>query len=245
MKRSETAMDKLVERFLRYVKFDTSSDASCEQCPSTKGQWAFAEHLVEELRAIGLVDVEMDANGYVMATLPANIERQVPIIGFIAHMDTSSDTCGVNVNPQLLVNYDGGDIVLNKDAQIILSPKEFPELQKYVGEDLITTDGTTLLGADNKAGIAEIITAIEYLIQHPQIQHGTVKIGFTPDEEIGRGADLFDVEKFGADFAFTIDGGEIGELEFENFNAAQAKVAIRGRNVQCTIDCYGISCYAA
>lgn len=224
-------MEKLVERFLNYVKVDTKSDPDSETCPSTKKQFELAQILLEELKALGLEDARMDDNGYVMATLPANTDKDIPTIGFIAHMDTSPDMEGANVNPQIVKNYDGGDIVLNTEKNIILSPKDFPELKKYIGEDLITTDGTTLLGADDKAGITEIMTAIEYLVNNPDIKHGTIKVAFTPDEEIGRGADKFDVEKFGADFAYTIDGGEIGELEYENFNAAYAKVKIKGRNV--------------
>lgn len=224
-------MSRIAERFLKYVKIDTKSDPNSDTCPSTEKQFDLAKILVRELEDIGLEDVNMDENGYVMATLPANIDKDVPTIGFIAHMDTSPDMTGANVNPQIVENYDGGDILLNKDNRVTLSPKQFPEIKNYIGQDIITTDGTTLLGADNKAGIAEIVTAMEYLINNPQIKHGKIKVGFTPDEEIGRGADKFDVEKFGADFAYTIDGGEIGELEYENFNAAYAKVKIHGRNV--------------
>ncbi|WIF96182.1 peptidase T [Caminicella sporogenes] len=224
-------MEKLIDRFLKYVKMETTSNSESQTCPSTNSQLDFARVLVEELKEIGLKDASVDSNGYVMATLPANTDRDIPTIGFIAHMDTSPDMTAKNVNPQIIKNYDGSDLVLNSEKNIVLSPKDFPELKKYIGEDLITTDGTTLLGADDKAGIAEIITAIEYLVNNPEIEHGTVKVAFTPDEEIGRGADKFDVEKFGADFAYTIDGGEIGELEYENFNAAYAKVKIKGRNV--------------
>lgn len=224
-------MEKVVERFLKYVSFDTKSDPESESCPSTAKQLALGEYLVKELQGLGLKDAAMDEHGYIMATLPANTDEAVPTIGLIAHMDTSPDMSGENVKPQLVKDYDGGDIVLNEEQQIILSPKDFPELKNYVGETLITTDGTTLLGADNKAGIAEIITAVEYFIDHPEIKHGTIKVGFTPDEEIGRGADRFNVEAFGADYAYTIDGGPIGELEYENFNAAGAKVHIQGRNV--------------
>ncbi|SHJ62012.1 tripeptide aminopeptidase [Geosporobacter subterraneus DSM 17957] len=224
-------MEKVVERFLRYVQYDTRSDESFEGCPSTEKQKVFAEILGKELQEIGLQEVSVDEHGYVMATLPANVDHQVPVIGFIAHMDTSPDFSGENVKPRIVRNYDGRDIVLNEQQNILLSPADFPELKDYIGRDLITTDGTTLLGADNKAGIAEIITAAEYLIQHPEIPHGTIKIGFTPDEEIGRGADLFDVERFGALYAYTVDGGPIGELEYENFNAAGAKITINGRNV--------------
>ncbi|MCQ4922976.1 peptidase T [Tissierella carlieri] len=224
-------MSKLIDRFLQYVKHETTSDESSTSVPSTPNQLEFAKILGRELEEIGLSDVSVDENGYVMATLPSNTENKAPIIGFIAHMDTSPDMSGKNVKPKIISNYNGKDIVLNDEKNIIMSTKDFPDLKDYVGYDLITTDGTTLLGADNKAGIAEIITAVEYLIQNPNIPHGTVKIGFTPDEEIGRGADCFDVEKFGADFAYTVDGGPIGELEYENFNAATAKISIQGRNV--------------
>ncbi len=224
-------MSKLIDRFLQYVKHETTSDESSTSVPSTPNQLEFAKILGRELEEIGLSDVSVDENGYVMATLPSNTENKAPIIGFIAHMDTSPDMSGKNVKPKIISNYNGEDIVLNDEENIIMSTKDFPDLKDYVGYDLITTDGTTLLGADNKAGIAEIITAVEYLIQNPNIPHGTVKIGFTPDEEIGRGADCFDVEKFDADFAYTVDGGPIGELEYENFNAATAKISIQGRNV--------------
>ena len=224
-------MTKLVDRFLNYVKFDTTADDNSSTVPSSPNQLEFAKKLGEELNNLGLSDISVDAKGYVMATLPSNIDRKVPVIGFIAHMDTSPDITGKNVNPQIISNYDGKDIILNKKENIVMSVKDFPDLNAYVGKDLITTDGTTLLGADNKAGIAEILTAIEYLIENPSIPHGTIKIGFTPDEEIGRGADFFDVEKFGADFAYTVDGGPVGELEYENFNAASAKISINGRNV--------------
>lgn len=224
-------MDNVVERFVRYVKFDTKSNPESQSCPSTSNQLKLGEELVNELKKLGLSEVSMDDNGYVMATLPSNIEKNCPTIGFIAHMDTSPDMSGKNVNPQFIENYNGEDIFLNKEKNIILSPKDFPDLKNYIGDTLITTDGTTLLGADNKAGIAEIITAMEYLIMNPQIKHGTVQIAFTPDEEIGRGADLFDVKKFDADFAYTVDGGPIGELEYENFNAAGAKIIVKGRNV--------------
>lgn len=224
---------KVVERFVKYVKFDTESNPESETCPSTEKQFALGHELVKDLKDIGLEDVSMDDNGYVMATLPSNLEegREVKTIGFIAHMDTSPDMSGKNVNPQFVENYHGGDIVLNKEKNIVLNPSEFPDLNDYIGETLITTDGTTLLGADNKAGVAEIITAMEYLVNNPEIKHGVVKVAFTPDEEIGRGADLFDVEKFNAEFAYTVDGGPLGELEYENFNAANAKVKINGRNV--------------
>ncbi len=219
------------KRFIRYTKIDTQSDPKVADCPSTKKQFDLAKRLVAELNGMGLEDVSMDENGYVMASLPSNSNAEIPTIGFIAHLDTAPDLSGKNVKPQIVTNYDGKDIVLNKEKKIVLSPNDFPELLKYVGQDLITTDGTTLLGADDKAGVAEIMTAIEYLCENPEIEHGTIKIGFTPDEEIGRGADLFDVEKFGADFAYTMDGGEIGELEYENFNASMANIKINGRNV--------------
>jgi len=224
-------MNKVVERFLRYARIDTESDPESESCPSTKKQMNLGKVLVEELKEIGMKDVSMDANGYVMATLPANTNRDIKPIGFIAHMDTSPDMSGKDVKPQFVENYDGKDIVLNKEKNIVMSLKDFPDLRDYVGETLITTDGTTLLGADNKAGIAEIVTAMENLIAHPELEHGEIKIAFTPDEEIGRGADRFDVDKFNAAFAYTIDGGPLGELEYENFNAASAKITIQGRNV--------------
>ncbi len=219
----------VVDRFIRYAKIFTESDPASEAFPSTSRQLDLARLLVEELNQIGLTDVTLDENGYVMATLPANVEN-APTIGFIAHMDTNPDMTGENVNPQL-VHYQGGDIVLNPEKNIILSPRDFPILNKYIGQTLITTDGNTLLGADDKAGIAEIMAAVEYLAQHPEIPHATIRVGFTPDEEIGRGADRFDVQKFNADFAYTMDGGEIGELQYENFNAANAKISIQGRNV--------------
>ncbi|MGP1463331.1 peptidase T [Tannerella sp.] len=219
------------ERFLRYVSFDTRSDEDSLTTPSTPGQLHLAEYLAQELADIGMDDVSLDANGYVMATLPATTLREgIPTVGFIAHMDTSPDMTGKDVKPRI-VTYDGGTIVLNEAERIVLSPDTFPELANYVGQELIVTDGTTLLGADDKAGIAAIVSAMEYLLAHPEIAHGKVRVGFTPDEEIGRGADLFDVDKFGCDWAYTIDGGEIGELEYENFNAAQAVITIKGRNV--------------
>lgn len=222
-------MSKVLERFLNYVKFDTKSYEESSTVPSTKGQLVLAKELGKELKEIGLTDVSVDENGYVMGTLLSNVNKKVPVIGFAAHMDTSPDMSGTNVKPKFVENYDGGDIKLNDE--VVLSPKDFPELKNYIGETLITTDGTTLLGADDKAGIAEIITAVEYLAKHPEISHGTIKVGFTPDEEIGRGPDHFDVKKFGADLAYTLDGGAVGELEYENFNAAGAKVTIYGRNV--------------
>ena len=221
----------ITERFLRYAASDTQSDEQARTMPSTPGQMRFAESLTEELKALGLHDVSLDENGYVMATLPANTRRtDVPVIGFIAHMDTSPDMSGRDVKPRI-VAYAGGDIVLNKALGIVLSPDVFPELNNYVGQELIVTDGTTLLGADDKAGVAAIVSAMEYLLAHPEVEHGTVRIAFTPDEEIGRGADRFDVARFGCFGAYTVDGGEIGELEYENFNAAQAVVTLRGRNI--------------
>lgn len=222
-------MSKVVERFLKYVKFDTKSDENSNTVPTTASQLVLAKEIVMELEELGLAEVSLDENGYIMATLPSNLDKKVPTIGFIAHMDTSPDMSGTNVNPKFVENYDGGDITLSEG--VVLSTKDFPELKDYIGETLITTDGTTLLGADDKAGIAEIMTAVEYLINHPEVPHGTIKIGFTPDEEVGRGADYFNVEKFGADLAYTMDGGAIGEIEYENFNAAGAKVIIQGRNV--------------
>lgn len=223
--------EAIKNRFLRYVSIDTQSNESSDSCPSTAKQLNLLRMLYDELRAYGLQDVSMDSNGYVMATLPANNGKSGPVIGFIAHVDTSPDMPGDNVKPKLVENWDGKDIVLNPEQGIVLSPSDFPEMNLYVGQTLIVTDGTTLLGADDKAGIAEIMTAIDYLISHPEIKHGPIKIGFTPDEEIGRGVDKFEVEKFGADWAYTLDGGQIGELEFENFNAAGAKVFIQGRNI--------------
>ncbi|CEN34914.1 peptidase T [Capnocytophaga cynodegmi] len=224
-------MQKLVERFITYIKTDTQSDPESQTTPSTDKQWNLARLLVEELKSIGLEDVTIDENSYVMATLPSNVDYEVPTVGFIAHFDTSPDFSGENVNPQFVENYDGGDIVLNKEKNIILSPSYFEDLLLYKGQTIITTDGTTLLGADDKAGIAEIVTAMEYLIQHPEIKHGKIRVGFTPDEEIGRGAHKFDVEKFGADWAYTMDGSQIGELEYESFNAAGAKVHFKGKSV--------------
>lgn len=222
-------MKKVEERFLEYVKINTKSDETTRVTPSTKGQLVLAEKLCNELKELGLKDARISEFGYVYATLEKNCNKDIPTIGFIAHMDTAPDYSGENVNPQIVENYDGGDIKLN-DSEV-LSPKFSPELKQYIGQRLITTDGTTLLGADDKAGLAEIMTAVEYLINHPEIEHGDIKIGFTPDEEIGEGADHFDVEGFGADFAYTMDGGRIGELEFENFNAAGLKVKIKGVNV--------------
>ena len=221
----------LTDRFLKYVKFDTQSDELTNLPPSTPGQYKFAQALEKELHELGLEEISLDENGYLMATLPANTDREVPTVGFIAHLDTSPDLSGHNVNPRIVKAYDGGDITLNADNDVVLSPSEFPELLHYVGQDLIVTDGTTLLGADDKAGIAEIISAVEYLKAHPEIEHGKIRIAFNPDEEIGQGAHKFDVERFGADWAYTMDGGEVGELEYENFNAAVANVTFKGRNV--------------
>ncbi len=223
----------LVDRFLEYVKFDTQSDELTNMTPSTPGQMIFAEHLKKELEGLGLKDISLDNNGYLMATLPSNLPVgvSVPTVGFIAHLDTSPDMSGRHVKPRIVEAYPGGDIELNKDENVVLSPSQFPELNNYIGQDLIVTDGTTLLGADDKAGIAEIISAVEYLQQHPEIKHGDVRIAFNPDEEIGQGAHKFDVKLFGADWAYTMDGGEIGELEYENFNAAVARVTFVGRNV--------------
>lgn len=221
---------KLIERFLKYVSFDTQSSETTGTNPSTQKQFALGEYLRDELTAMGLQDVELTDKCYLYATLPANTEEDVPTVGFIAHMDTSPDASGENVKPSI-VHYEGGDILLNAEKQIVMSPSDFPEMEHYIGEDLIVTDGTTLLGADDKAGIAEIVSGIAYLQSHPEIKHGKIRVGFTPDEEIGCGADFFDVEKFGCDWAYTFDGGEMGELEFENFNAASAKVDFIGRNV--------------
>lgn len=224
-------MENLLNRFLGYVKIDTQSDPASQSVPSTEKQWNLAQKLAEELRLIGMSEVQIDEKSYVTATLPANTEKETPVIGFIAHFDTSPDFTAENVHPQIIENYNGEDIVLNKAADIILSADYFPEIRKYKGQTLITTDGTTLLGADDKAGLAEIVTAMEHLINHPEIKHGKIRICFTPDEEIGRGAHHFDVEKFGADFGYTLDGSELGELEYENFNAASATVSISGKSV--------------
>lgn len=221
----------VIDRFLKYVTFDTQSDENTGVTPSTAKQMVFAKYLQQELQELGLEEISLDENGYLFATLPANIDRPVPVIGFIAHMDTSPDMSGENVKPRIVENYDGTDIVLCNKENIVLSPSQFPELLDHKGEDLIVTDGHTLLGADDKAGIAEIVSAVAYLKEHPEIKHGKIRIGFNPDEEIGLGAHKFDVEKFGAKWAYTMDGGEVGELEFENFNAAAAKIVIKGRNV--------------
>lgn len=221
----------VIERFLKYVTFDTQSDESTGVTPSTPKQMVFAQYLKTELEELGLKDISLDENGYLFATLPSNVDHEVPVVGFIAHMDTSPDMSGENVKPRIVEKYDGKDIPLCAEENIILSPANFPELLDHVGEDLIVTDGHTLLGADDKAGIAEIVGAVAYLIAHPEIKHGDIRIGFNPDEEIGLGAHKFDVKKFGAKWAYTMDGGEVGELEFENFNAAAAKIRVKGRNV--------------
>ena len=224
-------MSFLVEKFLQYVKIDTTSDSKSQSCPSSEIQWNLAKIIVKDLEEIGLVDISLDENGYIMGTLPSNTQKDIPTIGFIAHMDTAPSFNGNDIKPRIIDNYAGNDIILNSDLNISMTVKDFPELKKYVNQKLIVTDGTTLLGADDKAGIVEIMTALKYLKENPTIEHGEIKIGITPDEEIGRGANLFDVEKFGAKFAYTIDGGEVGELEFENFNAASANIVIKGRDI--------------
>ena len=226
-----TKMQHIIDRFISYVTVDTESEANSDTTPSTAKQWDLAHKLVAELKAIGLTEVTIDDNAYIMATVPSNVDYDVPVIGFISHFDTSPDFSGANVKPQIVRDYNGGDIVLNAEQNIILSPNYFKDLLQYKGQTLITTDGTTLLGADDKAGITEIVTAAEYLIQHPEIKHGKIRIGFTPDEEIGRGAHKFDVAAFGADWAYTMDGSQIGELEYENFNAAGAKLTFKGKSV--------------
>jgi tripeptide aminopeptidase len=224
--------EALIERFFRYIKIDTQSDPENETVyPSTEKQWDLLYLLEKELKAMGMSEVNLDKNGYIQATLPSNLDYEVPTIGFIAHVDTSPDFSGTNVNPQLHPNYDGSDIVLNATENIVLSPKEFEDMLLYKGQTLITTDGTTLLGADDKAGVTEIMAAMEFLLQHPEIKHGTIKVGFTPDEEVGRGADKFDVDKFGAAWAYTMDGSAVGELEYENFNAAGAKLIVTGKMI--------------
>ena len=228
---SNSLIMTIVDRFIKYARIDTQSDENSTQTPSTLKQFNLAKEVEKEAIEMGLVDVSLDNNCYLMATLPSNTSKKVPVIGFLSHFDTSPDMSGNNVNPRIVKNYDGKDIILNEINNVILSPKDFPELLSHKGEDIIVTDGTTLLGADDKAGIAEIMSAMQYLIDHPEIEHGKIRIGFTPDEEIGRGADKFDVEKFGADWAYTMDGSEVGELEYENFNAASAKIEIQGRNV--------------
>ncbi|KQX15928.1 peptidase T [Flavobacterium sp. Root420] len=224
-------MQHIIDRFISYVTIDTESDPNSQTTPSTQKQWNLANKLVEELKAIGLDEVTIDDKAYIMATLPSNVAHEVPTIGFVSHFDTSPDFSGANVKPQIIENYDGKDIVLNAEKNIILSPNYFKDLLQYKGQTIITTDGTTLLGADDKAGITEIVSAMEYLVQHPEIKHGKIRIGFTPDEEIGRGAHHFDVEKFGAQWAYTMDGSQIGELEYENFNAAGAKITFKGKSV--------------
>lgn len=224
-------MQHIIDRFISYVTIDTESDASSETTPSTKKQWDLANKLVAELKEMGMQEVTIDDNAYIMATLPSNVDHEVPTIGFVSHFDTTPDFTGANVKPQIIENYDGKDIVLNVEQNIILSPDYFEDLLLYKGQTLITTDGTTLLGADDKAGITEIMTAMEYMLQHPEIKHGKIRVGFTPDEEIGRGAHKFDVEKFGCEWAYTMDGSQIGELEFENFNAAGAKITFKGKSV--------------
>jgi tripeptide aminopeptidase len=224
-------MATVKERFLKYVKLNTQSILENETCPSSPGQFDFARQLVEEMKSMGLTEITIDENCYVMATLPATTQKTVPVIGFIAHIDTAPDMSGDGVNPQIIPAYDGGEIVLNRATGLTMSPEMFPELEKYTGQELITTDGTTLLGVDDKAGIAAILTAMEYFIAHPEIEHGKIRIAFTPDEEVGRGANHFDVAKFGAEYAYTVDGGEIGELEYETFNATWGYVTVNGRDV--------------
>jgi tripeptide aminopeptidase len=224
-------MQHIIDRFISYVTIDTESDPNSNTCPSTEKQWDLANKLVEELKTMGMQDVTIDENAYVMATLPSNVNHEVPTIGFVSHFDTTPDFTGANVKPQIIENYDGGDIILNKDKNIILSPEYFEDLLLYKGQTLITTDGTTLLGADDKAGVTEIMCAMEYLINNPDVKHGKIRVGFTPDEEIGRGAHKFDVEKFGAQWAYTMDGSQVGELEYENFNAAGAKIKVNGKIV--------------
>lgn len=225
-------MKDLTKRFLKYISISTESNENCETCPSSESQWDLAKVIVEDLKELGLKDISLDENCYIMATLPANTDNEnVPTIGFISHMDTAPSYNGVGIKPRIVENYNGEDIILNKEDNVILSPKDFHHLTNYIGQDLIVTDGTTLLGADDKAGITEIIEAIKYLKEHPEIKHGEIKIGFTPDEEIGRGADYFDIQKFNCKFAYTVDGGEIGELEYENFNAASAVIKIQGRDI--------------
>lgn len=226
-----TMKTEIIKRFISYAQVDTQSDESSDTCPSTPGQLVLARKLVEELESIGMQDITLDPNGYVMATLPSNTEKEIPAIGFLAHIDTATDFTGKNVNPQIVEGYDGQDIILNKELNIVLSPKDFPELAGYTGHTLITTDGTTLLGADDKAGIAEIMTAMAYLLQHPEVKHGRIRVAFTPDEEIGRGPHRFDVAAFDAVYAYTLDGGPLGELQYESFNAAAAHITCKGKNV--------------
>ncbi len=224
-------MQHIIDRFISYVTIDTESDPNSDSCPSTEKQWDLANKLVEELKAMGMHDVSIDKHAYIMATLPSNVDHKVPTIGFVSHFDTTPDYTGANVKPQIVTNYNGGDIVLNKEQNIVLSPNYFEDLLLYKGQTLITTDGTTLLGADDKAGITEIMCAMEHLIKNPEIKHGKIRVGFTPDEEIGRGAHKFDVDKFGADWAYTMDGSQVGELEYENFNAAGVKIKVNGKIV--------------
>ena len=224
-------MNSLVERFLKYVQIDTDSNPESNACPSSEIQWDLAKVIIEDLKALGMEDITLDENCYIMATLPANCDEDIPAIGFIAHMDTAPSYNGRGVKPRIVENYNGEDIVLNSEENVVLSPKDFAHMKNYIGQDLIVTDGSSLLGADDKAGIVEIIEAIKYLKEHPEIKHGVIKVGFTPDEEIGRGADLFDVKKFDCKFAYSVDGGELGELEYENFNAASATVKIEGRDI--------------
>ena len=224
-------MEKILDKFLRYVALDTASDPESPTQPSTQKQLELSKLLVKELQELGIADATLDKDGYVMATIEANCDCDIPTIGFIAHVDTAPDVSGANIKPQIISNYDGGDILLSKESGLSLKVEEFPEMVQYKGQTIITTDGTTLLGADDKAGVAEIMSAVEYIVNHPEFKHGKIKIGFTPDEEIGRGVDAFDVARFGADYAYTMDGGMIGELEYENFNAAGAKVHIQGRNI--------------
>jgi len=223
--------DEIIKRFTSYVKVDTQSNEDSQTVPSTPGQLTLLNQLVGELKDIGMEEVTIDENGYVMASLPANTDKDVPTIGFLAHVDTATDFTGTNVNPQIIENYDGKDIVLNEALKVVMSPKDFPNLNNYIGQTLVTTDGTTLLGADDKSGVTEIMTAMNYLIQHPEIKHGKVRVAFTPDEEIGRGPHHFDVEAFNAQFAYTVDGGPLGELEYESFNAASAKITFKGNNI--------------
>lgn len=223
--------EKLLKRFLKYISFHSTSKPGIDTIPSTERQWNIAKYLYEELKNIGVEDVSIDKNGYVMGNIPSNKDESIPTVGFIAHYDTSPDFSGENVKPKIWENYDGSDLLLNSETNFILKVSEFPELKNHIGETLITTDGTTLLGSDDKSGVAEIVTAAEYLISHPEIKHGKIAIGFTPDEEVGKGADLFDVKKFNADWAYTMDGGEVGELEFENFNAGGATISIIGKSV--------------
>lgn len=224
-------MSNVAARFLKYVTFDTQSDPSCSSCPSTEKQKVFGSYLVEEMQGLGIKDAHMDESGYIYGTIPSNLSHEAPVFGFIAHMDTAGEISGKDVKARVVENYDGGDIVLNQEKNIVMSPKDFTHMKHYLGDSLIVTDGTTLLGADNKAGIAEILTMAETLLQNPSIPHGTIKIGFTPDEEIGRGADKFDVKGFGAEFAYTVDGGELGQITYENFNAAAANVTIHGVSI--------------